>query len=166
MSQNIKITQDRSTGPVKDKDIVGGKKIKQFLGKEGVLSLNGQKVNPKPATEPESPYFCLKASICAVWIPSLVGDKDKMCLVSSIVSLISKVVILCVAVGIAFFGGQHLVFLLWCERSLSRMSTEENLEICSFKNHSCFYFSSEEDEKIATTILMLNGCCASKNETV
>ena len=52
----------------------------------------------------ESQYFCLKAAICAVWIPSVVGHKDKMYLVSAVVNLVCKVVLLCVTVGNAFLG--------------------------------------------------------------
>ena len=55
-------------------------------------------------SEVEPQYFCLKAAICAVWIPSVVGDKEKMYLVASIVGLTSKVVLLCIAVGNAFAG--------------------------------------------------------------
>ena len=140
-----------------DRNIEEEIEINQEIGTHSVEA----KVDPKPMAEPEPQYFCLKASICAVWIPSVVGDKDKMYLVSAIVSLISKVLILCLAVGIAFSGNQHLVhkrpFLLWCQRSLSRMSAEESIEICSFRNHSCFEFSSDEDEKTARTTLMTNG---------
>ena len=61
----------------------------------------------------ESQYFCLKAAICAVWIPSVVGNKDKMYLMSAVVSLISKVALLCLAVGIAFSGSSKLDFSLF-----------------------------------------------------
>ena len=60
-----------------------------------------------------SQYFCLKAAICAVWIPSVVGHKDKIYLVSAIVSLVCKVVILCAAAGNAFFGKNKINLVLF-----------------------------------------------------
>ena len=58
-----------------------------------------------PGTSEQDSYFCLKSSICAVWVPSVCGDKEKMYIVSAVVSLLCKVVLLCLAVGVAFSGG-------------------------------------------------------------
>ena len=105
------------------------------------------KVNPREEkSEPQ--YFCLKAAICGVWVPSVVGDRKKMFIVSASVGLVSKVLLVGLAVGIGLSGDQHLVhrdpFLIWCQQleaiQARVTTTEKNLEMCSFKTSSLSRF--------------------------
>ena len=104
--------------------------------------------------EKEAQYFCLKAAICSVWVPSVVGDRKRMFIVSAVIGLLSKLLLLGLAVGIGLSGNQHLVhrdpFLIWCQQLelvQERVTTEKTLEMCSFKDPSfprCFEFGSSD----------------------
>ena len=111
-------------------------------------SFDGQEAMKEPQ------YFCLKAAICTVWVPSVVGDRKRMFIVSAVVGLVSKLLFLGLAVGIGLSGNQHLVhrdpFLIWCQQLelvQARVATEKTLEMCSFRNPSfprCFEFGSSD----------------------
>merc|ERR1712141_17661 len=63
--------------------------------------------------------FLLKSALTSLWLPSIVGDRRNMLLVSTISTLVSKIAILALALVLAFFGLQTKVFehpfVLWCE---------------------------------------------------
>ena len=70
--------------------------------------------------EDEQNVFQLKASIYSLWLPSIVGDdQSNTFLVSAISTLVTKILILAVALTYSFLGVQQKIhphpFLLWCE---------------------------------------------------
>ena len=83
----------------------------------------------------------LLASLCSIWLPSVVGDqKKKIFLVSGMTSLVTKVLVLGIAVALAECGLQHQIykrpFLLYCVDENSSLLAEEGVRPCT--GRSCF----------------------------
>ena len=56
----------------------------------------------------EEEDFILIAALCSIWLPSVVGDQSRrIYLVSGMTSLVSKVLLLAIVVGLATSGLQH-----------------------------------------------------------
>ena len=97
----------------------------------------------KLRTGEEEDSFILSAALCSIWLPSVVGDQSRrIYLVSGMTSLVSKVLLLAIAVGLAASGVQHHVykrpFLLFCFEENSPLLTEEGIVQCSFSKGDCF----------------------------
>ena len=78
----------------------------------------------------------LLAAFCSIWLPCVVGDqKKKIFLVSGMTSLVTKVLLLAIAVALAAFGLQHQIykrpFLLYCVDKNSPLLAEEGVRPCS-----------------------------------
>ena len=87
----------------------------------------------------------LIAALCSTWLPCAVGDqKQKIFLVSGMTSLITKVLILAVAVALALSGDEvqqqiyKRPFLLYCVDENSLLLTEEGVRQCSGLLSDCF----------------------------
>ena len=83
----------------------------------------------------------LLAALCSIWLPSVVGDqKKKIFLVSGMTSLVTKVLLLAIAVALAAFGLQHQIykrpFLLYCVDNNSSLLAEDGIRPCTGSN--CF----------------------------
>ena len=83
----------------------------------------------------------LLAALCSIWLPSVVGDqKKKIFLVSGMTSLVTKVLLLAIAVALAAFGLQHQIykrpFLLYCVDENSSLLAEQGVRPCTGSN--CF----------------------------
>ena len=101
----------------------------------------------------EQNLFLLKASTYSLWLPSIVGDgRSNTFLVSTISTLVMKVLILAVALTYAFLGAQQNLhphpFLLWCEEVWEEESAR-NLKPCS-NFSSCFGFGDQGVQKLRT----------------
>lgn len=92
-------------------------------------------------TNKESESFNFKAAIFSVWSPCTVGNQKWTFLISSIASLVAKVVLLATAVCLAYSGLLPNIhknhFLLWCHSNETRPMGSD-IEMCSFSNGSCF----------------------------
>ena len=83
----------------------------------------------------------LLAAVCSIWLPSVVGDqKKKIFLVSGMMSLVTKVLLLAVAVALAASGFQDQIhkrpFLLYCVDENSPLLNEGGVTRCTGIN--CF----------------------------
>ena len=73
----------------------------------------------KPEMESDQqskPFYTLKAAITAMWLPAVVGDKKNLFLVTSLSTLITKILILLVSIILAFFFQENMhphPFILW-----------------------------------------------------
>ena len=78
-----------------------------------------------------------------LWLPSIIGSNEsKTFLVSAISTLVTKMVILGIALLYAFMGVQQWInprpFLLWCEEHWDEEErTKNNIALC-FNFTSCF----------------------------
>ena len=89
----------------------------------------------------EKEYFSVMASLCALWVPCVIGSGKYSFKVSVILTLIMKLSELAVAYTLAFLGYQwRFYFLLWCLPETS-FPDESDLALCSFSDSSfppCF----------------------------
>ena len=90
------------------------------------------------------------AALCSTWLPSVVGDqKQKIFLVSGMASLITKVLILAIAVALAASGDEvqeqiyKRPFLLYCVEKNSSLLTEEGVTQCTGLISDCFANNNE-----------------------
>ena len=95
----------------------------------------------------EEEDFILSAALCSIWLPSVVGDQSRgIYLVSAVTSLVGKVLLLAIAVGLAASGLQHHVykrpFLLYCFEESSPLLTEEGIVQCSISKGDCFLYKN------------------------
>ena len=95
--------------------------------------------------EEEESFFvtAATAALCATWLSSVVGDQSrKIFLVSGMTSLISKVLLLAIVVGLSASGLQpHIYrrpFLLFCFEENSPLLTEDGITPCRFSEGDCF----------------------------
>ena len=103
--------------------------------------------------------FLITASICAVWIPCVVGkSSSKLFLISAITSLVTKVVILAIAICLYKTDLQHHLhprpFLLLCRPENSPLLEVANVTKCSFNKKNlandmyCFSDGSQEAKNL------------------
>ena len=87
--------------------------------------------------------YILIAALFSIWLPSVVGDQSRrIYLVRGMTSLVSRVLLLAIVVGLAAFGLQHHIyqrpFLLFCFEEESPLLTESGIVQCSFSKGDCF----------------------------
>ena len=113
----------------------------------------------------EKERFLLKSALTSLWLPSVVGDHPKLFIVSAVSNLVTKILILIVALTYAFLGAQKHInrhpFVFWCEQNWA----EEKMTTCTFAgcfNSSDVFLqklrrcgSSEEETSIRATILLV-----------
>ena len=99
----------------------------------------------------------LLAAFCSIWLPCVVGDqKKKIFLVSGMTSLVTKVLLLAIAVALAAFGLQHQIykrpFLLYCVDKNSPLLAEEGVRPCSgidcFANNETLAYEIRLDDAL------------------
>ena len=99
----------------------------------------------------------ITAALCAVWIPCVVGkSSSRIFLISAITSLVTKVVILAVAIFLCETNLQHHLhprpFLLLCRPENSPLLDAANVTKCSFTNTKehlfCFSDGAEEAKNL------------------
>ena len=99
----------------------------------------------------------ITAALCAVWIPCVVGkSSSRIFLISAITSLVTKVVILAVAIFLCEMNLQHHLhprpFLLLCRPENSPLLDAANVTKCSFTNTKehlfCFSDGAEEAKNL------------------
>ena len=87
----------------------------------------------------DSESFNFKAAIFSVWLPCTVGNQRGMFLISSLASLVAKIMLFAGAVTLAYEGQLETLhtnhFLLWCH---SNETMGSDIEMCSFSNRTCF----------------------------
>ena len=97
----------------------------------------------------KSDNFSLKASICSLWLPCIVGAHPKLFPVSALTSQATKAITLAIAVTLALLGYQDAIqpnhFLAWCSDEASILQ-KPNVSICSFEPayKPCFNLDSYE----------------------
>ena len=106
------------------------------------LQQNNEESEQKLRTVEEED-FILTAAVCSIWLPSVVGDQSRrIYLVSGVTSLVGKVLLLAIAVGLAASGLQQHVYkrpgLLFCFEENSPLLTEEGIVQCSYSKGDCF----------------------------
>ena len=94
------------------------------------------------ADEEETQFFIVMAAFSSTWLPSVVGhQKMRIFLVSGITSLVSKVLLLTVAVALARSGLQTKVykrpFLLFCFNENSTRLNEMDVVQCKMSDGNC-----------------------------
>ena len=106
---------------------------------------DSQPLQNKHREEEDESFFvtAATAALCATWLPSVVGDQSrKIFLVSGMTSLISKVLLLAIVVGLSASGLQpHIYrrpFLLFCFDENSPLLTEDGVTPCRFSEGDCF----------------------------
>ena len=104
---------------------------------------NDEEIMQDFETEEEEESFFFIAALCSIWVPCVVGDHSRrIYLVSGLTSLVSKVLFLAIAVGLAEAGFQHHVYkrplLLYCFEENSPLLLEEGVQQCSFSKGDCF----------------------------
>ena len=105
-----------------------------------LLEFDSGRKNNRQTTEEEEgeeEFFFFTAALCSVWVPCVVGDRTrKIFLVSGLTSLVSSVLLLALAVGLALSGFQEHVykrpFLLFCFEENSPLLSENDVSSCSF----------------------------------
>ena len=112
----------------------------------------------KDTTEEETKEFIALAALSSIWIPSVVGQQSqRIFLVSGIVSLVTKVLLLAVAVTLAASGLQPHVykrpFLLFCFDESSIPLNEADVKQCSLSEENCFGRPEMTREKEFSTAL-------------
>ena len=108
-------------------------------------------------TKKEEEFFLLKTSIYALWLPSIIGDHPYSFLVSTITTLVTKILTLIVARIYAYSGLLQNInphpTLLWCEDKWEDENVG-NLTLCSFGGditnfpNKCFDPSQEGVQKL------------------
>ena len=109
--------------------------------------------------------FLLKSALTSLWLPSVVGDHPKMFIVSAVCNLVTKILILIVALTYAFLGAQQHIqphpFIFWCEENWrdEKITTRtfsgafDSTEVFLQKVRRCG--SSEEETTIRWSILVI-----------
>ena len=135
-------------------------------------------VNDTTDNDPENPnesagedndaeYFIAMAALSAIWLPSVVGHQpQRIFLVSGVASLVTKILVLAVAVTFAGSGLQPQVyerpFLLFCFNAnsthLQMKRNDADVKLCSFSDHEmseghCFGDRNLTKEKRILTAL-------------
>ena len=86
--------------------------------------------------------FRLKGAIISLWLPSVVGDRENMYMVSATSVLLSKLLTLVVALIIGMSGLQPQMHshptVIWCEQEWSEKA-QEGVTLCSFDNNNLTY---------------------------
>ena len=93
-------------------------------------------------TKDETQYFIVMAALSSTWLPCVVGHApQRIFLVSGIASLVSKVLLLTVAVALASSGLQTHVyrrpFLLFCFNEDSTRLNETDVVQCKISDDNC-----------------------------
>ena len=102
--------------------------------------------------EEEEEFFLFTAALCSVWVPCVVGDRTrKIFLVSGLTSLVSSVLLLALAVGLALSGFQEHVhkrpFLLFCLEKNSPLLSESDVSSCMFSESNCISNENFHEER-------------------
>ena len=95
----------------------------------------------------------ITASLCAVWIPCVVGkSSSNIFLTSAIASLVAKVAILAVAICLSATNTQHHLqkhpFLLLCRYENSTLLDAADVTKCSFTDEKYIHCFSEREETV------------------
>ena len=127
---------------------------------EGAYAMKASMVENDNSTEipkyEEKMSFPLKAAAFSIWNACVVGNHPRMFLTSALASLLSKMVILSVAVTLAALGFQDDInpnhFLLWCREEDTAINTTENttLTLCTFleSNYTACYMNNSQAQKL------------------
>ena len=104
----------------------------------------------------ENNLTVLKASVYALWLPSIIGVHPRTYIVSAVSVLVTKLLTLALALSYAFSGFQQLIhprpFVLWCEKEWDQ-EVVGNLTVCTFDTFDpnftpCFNISIEGEQKL------------------
>merc|ERR1719500_1910121 len=100
------------------------------------------------------PFYELKASLTAMWLPAVVGDKKNMFLAASLSTLITKILMLLLSVILVYFFQEKVhshPFVLWCRFDWSEVAVG-NTTLCTFEGTNttvtCFDNSDAGVQKI------------------
>ena len=89
-------------------------------------------------TKKEEEFFLLKTSIYALWLPSIIGDHPYSFLVSTITTLVTKILTVIVALIYAYSGLLQNInphpTLLWCE---DKWEDDPSVTVVNIKMNSC-----------------------------
>ena len=101
------------------------------------------------------------AALCAVWIPCVVGkSSSRIFLISAITSLVTKVIILAVAICLCETNLQHHLhsrpFLLLCRPENSPLLEAANVTKCSFNKTSDHLYCFSDGAEEAKNLIMLD----------
>ena len=110
--------------------------------------------------EEEEEFFLFTAALCSVWVPCVVGDRTrKIFLVSGLTSLVSSVLLLALAVGLALSGFQEHVhkrpFLLFCFEKNSPLLSESDVSSCTFSESNCISNENFHEERYWNAVTKL-----------
>ena len=124
---------------------------------DGLETTEGNVVTNEDAIQKETNSFIPMAALSSLWLPSVVGPQhSRIFLVSGIASLVTKVLLLVVAVALAEAGLLTSVhprpFLLFCFDENSPHLNETDVTPCRFLEHnvseeSCFLTKNMTHEK-------------------
>ena len=108
----------------------------------------------------EEESFFFMAALCSIWLPCVVGDQSrKIYLVSGVTSIVSNVLLLAIAVGLAASGLQEHVyprpFLLYCFEKNSTLLLQEGVKQCSLSHGDCFHNKNSNEMKYESALIRL-----------
>ena len=108
----------------------------------------------------EEESFFFMAALCSIWLPCVVGNQSRMIfLVSGVTSIVSSVLLLAIAVGLAASGLQEHVyprpFLLYCFEENSTLLFQEEVKQCSLSHGDCFHTENSNDMKYESALIRL-----------
>ena len=134
-----------------DPDIENPEGIELVPQKQNTI-LKEESATKEAEENTKSDKFSLRASICSLWLPCIVGAQPKLFLVSALTSQATKAVTLAIAVTLALLGYQEAIhsnfFLFWCADDKTSIEEKANVTICSFQpsdgSEACFNWDSDE----------------------
>ena len=115
-------------------------------------------VDNHDAIEKETNSFIAMAALSSLWLPSVVGPQSqRIFLVSGITSLVTKVLLLVVAVALADAGLLSNIhrrpFFLFCFKENSTDLNVENVTKCRFSEENCFQSRNMTHEEGLSKVL-------------
>ena len=128
-----------------------------------LLEIDSGRKNNRQTTEEEEgeeEFFFFTAALCSVWVPCVVGDRTrKIFLVSGLTSLVSSILLLALAVGLALSGFQEYVhkrpFLLFCFEENSPLLSESDVSSCTFSESNCISNENFHEERYRDAVTKL-----------
>jgi hypothetical protein len=132
----------------------------------------------KPANKSEETgrktFFPLKSSLTALWLPAVVGDHPSLFMATVVSTMVTKILLLVLALALAFSGYQQNLFphptILWCEEEWSSKTLTKSLRgditLCSFDSTSTGLAPCFELSPIESGVQKVRVCSSEEEELV